>query len=366
MTNPIVSIIIPTFNRADLIIETLDSVLAQTYTNWECIVVDDGSTDQTVRIIEKFTTNDTRIKFYQRNREPKGAPTCRNMGLEHARGMYVIYLDSDDLLAPFCLSQRTELFNQHSNCDFIVIKSMLFDNHPTDAKFYWNIETEEDDLLRFLRMDALWQTSGPIYKRDYMIQMKGFNEDLPFWQDFDLHLRCLMNNANYNKFFDLPADVYIRKGRNDTISRKISLFDNKDILLKRINFYRKLRLSFTKNRESENKQAIYIVDSILYFFCAQFLIKHSNFRFFLKEWFKSLQITSLSIKTIFLSFLYVLMLKLSFRITMLKTLSKSFFINFKNQQLDYHLLDTNKVTIIKIESSETILFKRKNNQISHL
>jgi glycosyltransferase involved in cell wall biosynthesis len=364
--SPLVSILIPSYNRADLISETFDSVMAQTYLNWECLVIDDGSTDQSVQIIEEYLQKDSRIKFFQRNLEPKGAPTCRNIGLNHAVGDFVIYLDSDDLLAPYCLSQRVILFQQYSDCDFIVFKSLLFDNQPEDAQFVWNIDTEEDDLLRFLRMDALWQTSGPIYKRDYLIQMKGFNEDLPFWQDFDLHLRCLMNNANYNKFFDLPADVYIRKGRNDTISRKISLFDNKDILLKRINFYRKLRSSFTKNQESENKQAIYTVDSMLYFFCAQFLIKHSNFRFFLKEWIKSLQITSLSLKTIFLSFIYVLMLKLSFRITMLKSLSKSFFINYKNQQLDYHLLDTNKVTIVKIESSSTNIFKRKNNHISHL
>src|SRR5690554_6036808 len=92
---PLVSIIIPVFNRANLIGETLDSVLTQCYSNWECIVIDDGSTDHTIEIINGFCIKDYRFKLFIRNREPKGAPTCRNIGLSIANGQYINFFDSD-------------------------------------------------------------------------------------------------------------------------------------------------------------------------------------------------------------------------------------------------------------------------------
>ena len=84
-SQPLVSIIIPTFNRAHLIGETLDSILAQTYTHWECLITDDGSTDNSIEIIQEYVTKDTRFKLFTRpaNR-PKGANACRNIGLEKA------------------------------------------------------------------------------------------------------------------------------------------------------------------------------------------------------------------------------------------------------------------------------------------
>ena len=76
---PLVSIIIPTYNRAHLIAETLDSIIAQTYTNWECIVVDDGSTDPTDELMETYCKKDSRFQYYHRPKNrPKGANACRN------------------------------------------------------------------------------------------------------------------------------------------------------------------------------------------------------------------------------------------------------------------------------------------------
>src|SRR5690554_5694001 len=101
-----ISIIIPVFNRQKLIKETLDSVLAQIYENWECIVVDDGSTDETWEVLEQYAKKDARIKIHKRHRDPKGAPTCRNIGMELSEGEYLIFLDSDDLLAKWALQHR--------------------------------------------------------------------------------------------------------------------------------------------------------------------------------------------------------------------------------------------------------------------
>ncbi len=98
--NPLVSIIIPTFNRAHIIGETLDSVKNQSYKNWECIIIDDGSVDNSEEIISKFIESDTRfIRIPRPANTPKGAASCRNIGIEKSRGKYIQFLDSDDLIS---------------------------------------------------------------------------------------------------------------------------------------------------------------------------------------------------------------------------------------------------------------------------
>jgi glycosyltransferase involved in cell wall biosynthesis len=95
---PFFSIIIPTYNRAHLIAETIASVQTQTFENWECIVVDDGSTDHTKELISQISQKDERIRYvYQKNAERSAA---RNNGIHHAKGEYVCFLDSDDFYEP--------------------------------------------------------------------------------------------------------------------------------------------------------------------------------------------------------------------------------------------------------------------------
>ena len=201
-SNPLVSIIIPAFNRADFIAETLDSVYNQTYYNWECIVIDDGSVDDTVEIVERYCFLDTRFKLYQRDRESKGAPTCRNIGLDKSKGQFIIFLDSDDLLATFCLEKRIFYIQKYSECDFLVFPSILFEKQLDDLNILWNIDSEEDDLERFLRIDALWPISGPIYRKKTLLKVMGFKEGLLFWQDVELAIRLLLLQFKYKKFLD--------------------------------------------------------------------------------------------------------------------------------------------------------------------
>ena len=106
MIKELVSIIIPSFNSETYISETIDSILNQTYPYWEAIVVDDGSSDETCSIVKRYSQNDKRIQLFLRVSTAKGASVCRNIGIEKAIGKYIIFLDSDDLLAPFCLKER--------------------------------------------------------------------------------------------------------------------------------------------------------------------------------------------------------------------------------------------------------------------
>jgi glycosyltransferase involved in cell wall biosynthesis len=349
MNKPLVSIIIPSYNRQDLIVETLDSVLAQTYQNWECLIIDDGSTDQSVQVIEEYAQKDSRIKLLQRNREPKGAPTCRNIGLEQANGNYVVYLDSDDIMAPFCLAQRVALYKENLNCDFIVFKSLLFDNQPEDAQFVWNIDTEEDDLLRFLRMDALWQTSGPIYKREFLIKIGGFREDLAFWQDFDLHLRCLLSGAVYTKHFEAKPDIYIREGRKDTISRSTSFTGNIPILQKRIDFYKELHVAIHQKNYKLKNEYLFALNSMSYFFCAQYFIRHGQWKTFLKQWQDTAAISLHPSISMTNSKWFVFLIKLTAKFKFLEHYKVRYYKKNKNSLPDYYIMNQNSLNKTKNE-----------------
>ncbi len=111
---PLVSVITPTYNRAHTIQQAVESLLGQTYRNWELIVIDDGSTDDTKKIIDDI--DDDRIRyFYQEN---KGPTAARNTGIAHAKGYWVTYLDSDDVLFPACLETMLEWLTKNPKAVF--------------------------------------------------------------------------------------------------------------------------------------------------------------------------------------------------------------------------------------------------------
>jgi glycosyltransferase involved in cell wall biosynthesis len=207
---PLVSIITPSFNRGDIVFETASSIFNQTYPNWEWVIVDDGSTDDSLEVLNGFAEKDDRVKVFKRNREPKGACTCRNIAVEKSLGEYVLFLDTDDLLAPFCLEQRIKAANDSPEVDFIIFPMLLFRKQPDDMGVLWNIDKDEDDVTRLLIGDAICQGTGTLWKKKSFINAGMWNVDLKLWQDVELHLRSILNGYTYKKRFDLIPDIYIR------------------------------------------------------------------------------------------------------------------------------------------------------------
>ena len=93
------SVIIPCYNNGKLLAEMLDCCLRQTYSDWEVIIVDDGSTDDTSSIVSEYVQKDARIQYHTRERSPKGSVVCRNIGFELSSGKYIIHFDADDLIS---------------------------------------------------------------------------------------------------------------------------------------------------------------------------------------------------------------------------------------------------------------------------
>lgn len=188
--NTLVSIIIPTYNRAHLICETLDSILAQTYTHWECVIVDDGSIDETEKVISKYVKKDNRFQYHQRpvNRI-KGANTCRNYGFELSKGKYIKWFDSDDEMLPNLLEKQICSFQ--GNTEMSVCKLSYFD-FDKGISIKENVIFSNHLIEDYLIGMVTFYISGPLWKRSFLEkQTKLFDESITNLDDWDFNLRML-------------------------------------------------------------------------------------------------------------------------------------------------------------------------------
>ena len=228
LPNSMVSIIIPCFNQGEFIAETLDSVGAQTYSNWECIIVDDGSTDRSREVYMNFVDNDKRYKyFHQKN---KGLPAARNFGLESSKGDFIVFLDSDDLISNDKLERQIRVFFENPEIDVVYGDYICFQNE--DRKNTWTYSRVElkDDVFKDLIQNWEKGLGIPIhcflYRRECLVKNGGFDDI--FYnskEDWDLHLKLSFSSAN---FFYLKGRVAfyrvcfnnVSKSRYERLTRK--------------------------------------------------------------------------------------------------------------------------------------------------
>ena len=254
---PNISVIIPNFNRGVLLKETLDSLAQQDYHSWEAIIVDDGSADESEPIANSFVAKDPRFRFHRRDRLPAGAPVCRNIGISLAKGNYLMFLDSDDLLRPFTLSQRSEAVKTHPGFDFWVFPMLMFRDDPQQAKFLWNIDNGKPDLSRFLVLDAPWQTSGPLWLKESVVKIAGFTEGLACWQDVDFHLKALAAGLKGTKLYGLRPDVFYRQHETGSVSQ--GEISSPAKLRSRKEIFERLTLSLLPHMTAETRSGLKVL-----------------------------------------------------------------------------------------------------------
>ena len=206
----LVSIIIPTYNRAHLIDVALDSLIAQTHQNWECIIVDDGGDDSTPEIISKYIERDSRFSFEIRpSTALKGASSCRNIGASFAKGDYLIFLDSDDKLLPDCIANRLLTIKEHSDNYFWVFPMLIEDSYgKTQLR---RIPDHADYLREFLSNRLHWGVMCTIWKKSFFDKINGFNALYPRLNDPEIHIRAMLKSEEKFKVLasHSPDSVYI-------------------------------------------------------------------------------------------------------------------------------------------------------------
>ena len=220
---PLISIIIPTFNRAHLIGETLDSVLAQTYTNWECIVVDDGSTDSTATLLANYIEKDSRFQYYNRpNTHLPGGNGARNYGFKKSKGEYVQWFDSDDIMKPEKLAFEAKALTDY-NVDFVVSKSEFF-NHK-EVFYFYNYTTKDITFNSFAMGDVSWVTDDIMFKTN-IVSAVSFNEALKAGQEYNFCCKVLLVSENgffLDKFLTLRRFTQNSIGSNRRMDREVYL-----------------------------------------------------------------------------------------------------------------------------------------------
>ena len=178
MNEPLVSIIVPCYNQAIFLPETLNSVITQTYRNWQCIIVNDGSPDNTSEVAKTYCKKDTRFLLLEQ--ENQGLAMARNNGIKYSHGEYILPLDSDDLIEPTYIEKAIKYYIENPNTKLVYSEADRF----YEKKESWN-------LPEYKYENEIWENNifcSAIYKRSdydktigYNPNMKGGLEDWDFW-----------------------------------------------------------------------------------------------------------------------------------------------------------------------------------------
>ena len=245
---PEISIIMATYNRGHFIKETLSSIINQSFRDWECIIIDDGSSDNTFDIIKTFIDSDKRFRYYQREEDyKKGLPGCRNKGLDLANGNFIQFFDDDDIIHPDNLKTCFKVLSE-SNSHFCRYHKEPFTGKWRKPEFpeIDEFNTEDFELkdlpdmvtgkIPFASCTVLWNKK--------CFEGNRFNEDLMYGEEWECYSRILSLGFNGTSIDQVL--YYNRKHANSNTGE----FWNKKSF--RVNSYKKAALLIIDNLGKKN------------------------------------------------------------------------------------------------------------------
>lgn len=202
---PLVSVIVPTYNYGHLIGQTLESLQAQTYQHWECIVVDDGSTDNTGDIVAGFSQRDERIKYLRQKNH--GQAAAINVGIKASVGEYIQSLDADDLIEEHKLERQIEYLERHPEIDIVYGNVRYFKTENMNEQLYsmkkedapWMPESSGlgEDILPILIRGNIMAINSALIRRSVIADVGLFDEQIPIIQDWDYWIRCAAKGKSF-------------------------------------------------------------------------------------------------------------------------------------------------------------------------
>ncbi|WP_051568598.1 glycosyltransferase family 2 protein [Crocinitomix catalasitica] len=212
--NPLISIVTPSYNKAEFLTACINSVIEQTYKNWELIIIDDCSTDGTKNIADNFAVKHDQIKS-KSNATNKGANYCRNEGLKLAKGEYILFFDADDVMTENCLSNQIESASNFPAFDFWVFNMGVFEKQIEDRPKteYWILPSNlshSNILSKFLKHQILWGTPQVLWRKTTIEKLNGFNLNYNRLQDVELHTRALIADLKGKLFSESSIEIFYR------------------------------------------------------------------------------------------------------------------------------------------------------------
>lgn len=222
-----ISVIIPTYNRAHIVKDALESVSMQTYSNWECIIIDDGSTDFSEKVIKEFIHKDQRFKFIKRPQARiKGAATCRNIGLENATGDYIQFLDSDDFIATNKFEVQIKLLENENlttigTCKYGLMRPIWDKPKIFSGKNIFRTFNNPRDVLMSFAINFSYFPLHVYLIPKMIIEKAGkWNENLTVNDDGEYFSRIILNSSKI-KYCGNTFAVY-RTGAGNRITRRMA------------------------------------------------------------------------------------------------------------------------------------------------
>ncbi len=201
---PKISVILPVYNGEKYLAEAIDSVVAQTFSDWELVIVNDGSTDDSQRVIDRYAKTHSRLRtFYQDN---SGQSSARNFGVQQSTADYVAFIDQDDRYWPTKLQKTISLLDRrpdygmvYSDFDLIDVKGRVFTAAAlTSGRPPFPPATHPKySLLEFLRGDAFILPGAAVIRRELFLSIGGFDSRLSGYEDDDLFLRIFLRARMY-------------------------------------------------------------------------------------------------------------------------------------------------------------------------
>jgi glycosyltransferase involved in cell wall biosynthesis len=268
---PLISVIIPCYNQAQYLPGALDSILAQSYTNWECIIVNDGATDDTEGIAHQYVEKDKRFKYVFKTNG--GLSTARNAGLKIATGQFIQFLDADDFLHPDKLRSSVNIINEYPECELVICNYKYYNATNT-------VHIAEDNINREFTVESIimeWDSTFTIPIHCALIKtsvLSFFNESLKakedwlMWLDIFSKIKCF-------KFID-NAYAYYRLHDSSLTSKKNRIMEENTFLayaviyekiqsaeLRKL-FFQKL-INFSKNiSQNKDEQITFLSNTYSY------------------------------------------------------------------------------------------------------
>ncbi len=185
MTNDagLVSVIIPSYNKGLFLRDAIESVLSQTYRNYEIIIVDDGSQDNTPEVAASFPA----IQYIrQDNQGPSGA---RNTGLRASRGKHLVFLDADDRLLPIALEVGTACLDSHPDCAFVSGHVTIINRDGSVVRAPEESCIDTDHYATLLHYNYIWTPAAVMFRRSAVESVHGFSNSRFGTEDWDIYLR---------------------------------------------------------------------------------------------------------------------------------------------------------------------------------
>ena len=217
---PFFSILVPTYNQAQYLGEALDSLLAQTDSDWEAVIVNDGSTDSTPKLLEQYAQNDRRFKVF--HKENGGTGSALNMALKFAQGQWICWLSSDDVFETKKLEIHRQWISKYPEYKFffsnfrqlVGTTGKIINLNPNLTR---DIPKTEFQVLEMFKRNYIAGNSICIF-RDAWVQVGNFNEKLKYAQDYDMWFRLVIR---YSAFY-IPEFTYLQRIYPEQASNQFS------------------------------------------------------------------------------------------------------------------------------------------------